>query len=218
MKKTLLFILTTFALNAHSQLTYVDVDWVIDQTQVMPDGQTDVQEFDIDIDGTNDMRITSWSNHQAGIETVIELIMPDAVGFGGVEVSGSSGYISDCPSSGFTYQSIGGYIYTSDETNPYNNQYVKMPFRFQGSAGVHCGFLYVRYVGTTITIEGYAWNPTPSGICSCTSSGWLSLKEIELDGDEYKLYDLMGNRVDTPEGLTLKVYESGHIEKVFVMN
>ena len=218
MKQALILLSIFFATTANSQLTYVDLDWVIDQTQVMPDGQTNIQEIDFDSNGSNDMRIGSWSNHQAGIQTVVEVLMIDAVGFGGLEIPGNSGYISDCPSTGFTYQDIVGYIYTSDEINPYVNQYVKMPFRFQGTSGTHCGFLYVRYVGTTITIEGYAWNPTPSGSCSCTSSGWLSLKENESDEEDYELYDLMGNRIDAPEGVTLKVYESGHVEKIFVMN
>lgn len=206
----------TQPLVAQSQLEYVNVDWVIDQSIVMTDGQTDTLTLDINEDGNDDLRITSWSNHQSGIETVVEVLMLDAVGFGGLQVSNSNLYVQDCPSTSFTYQSIDGYIYTSDSPNPYADQYVKFPFRFEGTAGTHCGFLYVRYVGTTITIEGYAWNPTPSGTCSCSTSGWLSLQELEPNQNgKYELYNLMGQQVENPEGLTLKVYENGLVEKIY---
>lgn len=210
----LLFALITTVTSA--QLNYIDLDWIIDQTQVMMDGQTNIQEIDINADGSNDMRITSWSNHQSGIATVVEVLMLDAVGFGGLQAAIGNQYIQNCPGTSFSYQSIDGYIYTSDSPNPYADQYVKFPFRFEGTAGPHCGFLYVRYVGTTITIEGYAWNPTPSGTCSCPTSGWLSLKEFEPNQNgEYELYNLMGQQVDNPEGLTLKVYENGLVEKIY---
>lgn len=218
--KQILFSLTLFiALSASSQVTYVDTDWVIDQTQVM-EGDVDTLELDIDQDGSKDMRISSWSNHQFGIETVVEVLMLDAVGFGGLQVATNSSYISDCPATGFTYQSIGGYIYTSDFTNPHANQYVKMPFRFQGSAGTHHGLLYVRYVGTTITIEGYAWNQTPNGPCDCNSTGWLSLNKLQMDQlkGNFQYYNLMGQRIEHPSGLTLKVYESGVTEKIYLVN
>ena len=206
------------SLQATAQISYVDTDWIIDQTQVMFDGQMDTLELDFDQDGTKDMRISSWSNHQGGIQTVTEVLMLDAVGFGGIQVQGS--YIADCPATGFQYQSIVGYIYTSESSNPYANQYVKMPFRFQGSAGTHYGLLYVRYQGTTITVEGYAWNPTPNGPCDCNSTIWLSLNEYEMDymkGD-FEYYNLLGQRVEGPSGLTLKVYESGYSEKVYIQN
>lgn len=206
------------SINSISQISYVDTDWIIDQTQVMFDGQCDTLELDIDQDGTKDMRITSWSNHQGGIQTVTEVLMLHAVGFGGLQVSGS--YISDCPATGFSYQSIVGYIYTSGASNPYANQYVKMPFKFQGTAGTHNAILYVRYQGTTITVEGYAWNPTPNGPCDCNSTIWLSLNEYKMDymkGD-FNYYNLLGQEIDNPVGIALKVYESGYSEKVYITN
>lgn len=212
------FCLGVVSFSAKAQITYVDTDWIIDQTQVMVDGEMDTLELDFDQDGTKDMRISSWSNHQSGIQTVTEVLMLDAVGFGGLQVQGS--YIADCPASGFTYQNIVGYIFTSVSPNPYTNQYVKMPFRFQGPAGTHYGLLYVRYQGTTITIEGYAWNATPNGLCDCNSTGWLSLHEYqmeELHGD-FHYYNMLGQQINNPQGLVLKVYESGISQKVFVTN
>lgn|GEM_PF-3395869 len=207
--------------SANSQLNYVDIDWVIDQSQVMADGEIDSLEIDIDQNGSIDMRISSWSKHQSGIETVVEVIMLNDYAFGGLENT-SCEYIADCPSNGFTYKDIAGYIYTSNcGSNPYANQYVKFPFQFQGVNGVHCGFLYVRYVGTTITIEGYAWNPVAGGNCSCSTSGWLSLKQLDnpdIDLGEYQYYNLLGQRVNDPKGLTLKVYESGLTEKVYLLD
>lgn len=202
MKQVLFVFLTLFALSANSQITYVDTDWIIDQTQVMINGEVDTLELDIDQDGAKDMRIYAWSNHQAGIQTVVEVLMLNAVGFGGLQNLGSDYYIADCPSTGFNYQSIGGYIYTSDSPNPYANQYVKLPFRFEGAAGVHYGLLYVRYVGSTITIEGYAWNQTPNGPCDCNSTGWLSLNEIQLNemNGEFNYYNLMGQKIEEPNG------------------
>lgn len=218
MKTLFLSIGTLCSLQAAAQISYVDTDWIIDQTQVMFDGQMDTLELDFDQDGTKDMRISSWSNHQGGIQTVTEVLMLDAVGFGGLQVQGS--YIADCPVTGFQYQSIVGYIYTSESSNPYAGQYVKMPFRFQGAAGTHYGLLYVRYVGTTITVEGYAWNPTPNGPCDCNSTIWLSLNKYEMDymKGEFNYYNLLGQQVESPSGLTLKVYESGFSEKVYIQN
>lgn len=217
--KTLLFF-SSFLLNVglFSQISYVNTDWIIDQTQVMVDGEMDTLELDFDQDGTKDMRISSWSNHQSGIQTVTEVLMLDAVGFGGLQVQGS--YIADCPASGFTYQNIVGYIFTSDASNPYANQYVKMPFRFQGTAGTHYGLLYVRYQGTTITIEGYAWNATPNGPCDCNSTGWLSLSEYQMDElqGNFHYYNMLGQQISNPQGLVLKVYESGLSKKVYVIN
>lgn len=218
MKTLFLSIATLFSLQAAAQISYVDTDWIIDQTQVMFDGQCDTLELDFDQDGTKDMRITSWSNHQGGIQTVTEVLMLNAVGFGGLQVQGS--YIADCPATGFNYQSIVGYIYTSGASNPYANQYVKMPFKFQGTSGTHYGLLYVRYVGTTITIEGYAWNPTPGGACDCNSTIWLSLNEYEMNNmkGDFEYYNLLGQQVNNPSGIALKVYESGYSEKVYIQN
>lgn len=210
------FCLGIISLSAKAQITYVDTDWIIDQTQAMVDGEVDTLELDFDQDGTKDMRISSWSNHTTGILTVTEVLMLDAVGFGGLQVQGS--YIADCPATGFTYQNIVGYIYTSDASNPYTNQYVKMPFKFQGSAGTHYGILYVRYQGTTITIEGYAWNATPNGPCDCNSTGWLSLIEQQMNHDlaDFKYYNMLGQQINNPQGLVLKVYESGLSKKVYI--
>ena len=209
---------TVLAAPAFTQISYVDTDWIIDQTQVMFDGQCDTLQLDFDQDGTKDMRITSWSNHQGGIQTVTEVLMLHAVGFGGLQVSGS--YIADCPATGFNYQSIVGYIYTSGASNPYANQYVKMPFKFQGNAGTHNAILYVRYQGTTITVEGYAWNPTPNGPCDCNSTIWLSLNEYKMNNikGDFEYYNLLGQQVENPSGLALKVYESGYSEKVYIQN
>lgn len=210
-------LIMTFPYNA--QLNYVDTDWIIDQTQIMSDGQEDTLQLDIDEDGTLDMRITSWSNHQTGIYTVTEVLMLDAVSFGGLETT-SCGYIEDCPSTGFTYSDIAGYIYTSNcGSNPYSGQYVKMPFKIQGTTGVHCGFLYVRYVGTTITIEGYAWNPTVNGTCSCSSSGWLALNELTPQSieDNPTYINLLGQKVENPDNMVFRIYDSGVVDKVFII-
>ena len=206
------------ATQTFAQISYVDTDWIIDQTQVMFNGEMDTLELDFDQDGTKDMRISSWSNHTGGIQTVTEVLMLHAVGFGGLQVQGS--YIADCPATGFQYQSIVGYIYTSGASNPYANQYVKMPFKFQGNAGTHNAILYVRYQGTTITVEGYAWNPTPNGPCDCNSTIWLSLNEYKMNNmkGDFEYYNLLGQRVEGPSGLTLKVYESGYSEKVYIQN
>lgn len=212
------FCLGVVSFSAKAQITYVDTDWIIDQTQVLVDGDMDTLELDFDQDGTKDMRISSWSNHQSGIQTVTEVLMLDAVGFGGLQVQG--GYIADCPATGFTYQNIVGYIFTSDASNPYANQYVKMPFRFQGTAGTHYGLLYVRYQGTTITIEGYAWNATPNDPCDCNSTGWLSLNEYQMDElqGNFHYYNMLGQQISNPQGLVLKVYEGGVSEQVFITN
>lgn len=218
MKRLLFLFSLLFSISSFSQISYVDTDWIIDQTQVMFDGQMDTLELDFDQDGTKDMRISSWSNHQSGIQTVTEVLMLDAVGFGGLQVQGS--YIADCPATGFQYQSIVGYIFTSDSPNPYANQYVKMPFRFQGTAGTHYGILYVRYQGTTITVEGYAWNPTPSGSCDCNTTDWLTLEEHQMNqpiGD-FKYYNLLGQQLTNPQGLVLKVYDTGYITKTYITN
>lgn len=225
MKTLFISITLFFALQSTAQIQYVNTDWIIDLTQVMADGEADTLEFDFDQNGTKDMRISAWSNHQSGIQTAVEVLMFDAVGFGGLQVSGSSSYISDCPASGFQYQSIVGYIYTSNALpNPYTNQYVKMPFRFHSAAGTHCGLLYVRYEGspatTTIKIEGYAWNQTPEAPCDCNSTGWLGLNKYQMNESkgDFEYYNLLGQRVENPEGFTLKVYESGISEKVFIVN
>lgn len=218
MKTLLLFFIFLFTKGVFAQITYVDTDWIIDQTQSMFDGDADTLQIDIDQDGTDDIRITSWSNHTSGIQTVTEVLMLDAVGFGGLQVQGS--YIADCPASGFTYQNIVGYIYTSEASNPYANQYVKMPFKFQGTTGTHYGILYVRYQGTTITVEGYAWNQTPNGPCDCSTTDWLSLNEYQIDelqGNFY-YYNMLGQQISTPQGLVLKVYESGNSERIFITN
>lgn len=215
MKPVILSICLLLYISANSQLNYIDVDWVIDQTIIMTDGVTDTMEFDIDQNGTNDLRIASWSNHTTGIETVIEVLLLSQTLYQGFGTDGCYSLKACLESSGTP--EIGGYIYSSNCTNP-SNEYVKYPFRFQGQAGIHCGLLYVRYVGTTVTFEGYAWNPTPSGSCSCTTSGWLGLAQpepIELYG-EFEYYNLLGQRIENPNGLVLKVYDSGATEKVYI--
>lgn len=221
MKKLIYYLASVLiSYSANSQLNYVDIDWVIDQTIVMQNGEVDTLEIDIDQNGTKDMRISSWSKHSAGIETVIEVLMKDAVGFGGLKTN--NGYIEACVTSTSSLTQIVGYIYTSDTPNPHSNQYVKMPFKFQGNNNnSYCGFLYVRYVGTTITIEGYAWNPTSGGNCNCATSGWLTLEQLEdhqFDLGEFKYYNLIGQKIDNPSGLVLKVYENGFSEKIYIQN
>ena len=215
--KTLFLSLTLLcSLELSAQVTYVNTDWIIDQTQVMPNGDADSLELDFDNDGIKDMRITSWSNHTQGDPlTGITVLMLHAVGFGGLQVS--STYISDCPATGFSYNDLVGFLYHSGFTNPYANQYIKVPFKFQGNAGVHNGILYVRYVGTTITIEGYAVNLTPNGPCDCATTIWLSLNELEMKNmkGDFEYYNLLGQRVEGPSGLTLKVYENGLVEQVY---
>lgn len=202
--------------NAHAQLTYVDVDWSIDQSVIMPDGQTDIMEFDIDEDGTNDLRITSWSNHTTGIETVVEVLLLSASLYEGLDVDNCNSLV-EC-FGGLSDPSINGYIYSSDCSNP-SNEYLKFPFEFTAGDGhIHCGFLYVRYQGTSIIFEGYAWNEGTSS-CSCSTSGWLSLEEPEPTEDQgtFEYYTLLGQKTDNPQGLVLKVYESGRTEKVFML-
>ncbi len=218
MKKIILSIYLATSAISYSQINYEDIDWIIDQTQVMFDSEVDTLELDFDQDGQNDMRISSWSNHQGGIQTAIEVLMLDAVGFGGLQVPNNSSYISDCPSSGFNYQSITGYIYTSDALNPYANQYVKMPFRFQRTTGTHYGLLYVRYVGTTITIEGYAWNPTHNGPCDCNTTEWLSLKELNENNifEVEKYFNLIGQEIKDPHGFVIALYKVGITKKIYI--
>ncbi|GAA0874384.1 hypothetical protein GCM10009118_07920 [Wandonia haliotis] len=213
-----------------AQLTYVDIDWQIDQTVIMQDGVTDSIEIDIDEDGVNDLRITSWSNHTTGIETAIEALLLSSSLYEGFDVDGCNS-LRACFEGGGSNSSINGYIYSSDCSNP-SNDYIKFPFQFDGEQGIHCGFLYVQYEGSIITIEGYAWNSTPSGTCSCNSSGWLGIKEellpegpyrlYNLLGQEifepegpYRLYNLLGQEIFEPEGLTLKVYRNGLIQKIY---
>ncbi|NGF75752.1 hypothetical protein G5B10_07665 [Fluviicola sp. SGL-29] len=212
--------------SASSQLNYVDIDWVIDQTASMSNNEVDTLGIDIDQDGTKDLRISSWSNHTVGESTVIEVLLlqknSNELFYGLQTTINNCNYLKDCPGTP-NYNHSMGYIYTSNicGSNPYANEYVKFPFRFQGVSGTHCGFLYVRYVGTTITIEGYAWNPTPEGSCSCSTSGWLTLEkpgDIEFDLGEFKYYNMMGQEVENPSGLVLKVYENGSSKKVYIQN
>ena len=203
--------------SANSQLNYVDIDWVIDQTQVMPNDEVDTLEIDINQDGVIDLIISSWSNHTFGISTAIEVLLSGSSTYG-LQTTSNCNYLQNCIGTP-SYNDVSGYIYTSNcSSDPYANQYVKFPFQFQGATEGHCGFLYVRYVGTTITIEGYAWNPVSGGNCSCSSSGWLSIEELSPDElqTEYQYYNLLGQRVNDPKGLALKVYESGVSEKVFI--
>lgn len=216
MKKLLFCSVLLLPTGLFSQITYVNTDWVIDQTQIMANGDADSLILDFDQDAIADMRITSWSNHTAGDPlTGITVLMLHAVGFGGLQVS--STYISDCPATGFSYNDLVGFLYHSGFTNAYANQYIKVPFKFQGSAGIHNGILYVRYVGTTITIEGYAVNLTPDGPCDCATTIWLSLNENQMKDikGDFEYFNLLGQRVESPSGLTLKVYESGLVEQVY---
>lgn len=218
--KTLFITLSLLcSLELSAQITYVNTDWVIDQTQIMQNGDADSLELDFDNDGIKDMRITSWSNHTQGDPlTGITVLMLHAVGFGGLEVAPNQTYISDCPATGFSYDDIVGFLYHSGFTNPYSNQYIKVSFKFQGNAGVHNGILYVRYVGTTITIEGYAVNLTPNGPCDCATTIWLSLNENQLNptDENFEYYNLLGQQIDNPKGLVLKVFESGLSERIFI--
>lgn len=217
MKNVILIIsLFTFSVS-YSQIEYVDVDWVIDQTQVMSNGQSDTVSIDFDQDGVDDMRITSWSNHSSGIQTVVEALMLNSSLSGGLEVPFNPPYISDCPSTGFQYDKIVGYIYTSDFSNPYSGQYVKIPFRFEGFSGTHFGLLYVRYQGSLVTIEGYAWNPTPNGACSCSNTGWLSIQELTQDKLEIdKYFNLLGQEIKDPHGFVIVLYKNGITKKMYI--
>lgn len=225
MKTIFLFLFALPIFSSQSQISYVDIDWIIDQTIVMSNDEVDTLEMDIDQDGTKDLRISSWSNHTIGESTVIEVLLlqknSNELFYGLQTTINNCNYLQDCPGTP-NYNHSMGYIYTSNSVcgaNPHANDYVKFPFRFQGVSGTHCGFLYVRYVGTTITIEGYAWNPTSGGSCSCSTSGWLTLEQpgdFKFDLGDYKYYNLMGQEVENPNGFVLKVYETGYTQKVFI--
>lgn len=222
MKTILLFITFSISLASTAQISYVDIDWTIDQTVLMSNNEVDTLEIDIDQDGAKDLRISSWSNHTVGIPTVVEVLLLQKNNnelFNGLQTTiNNCNYLQDCSGTP-NYNHSMGYIYTSNcGSNPHANDYVKFPFRFQGASGIHCGFLYVRYIGTTIIIEGYGWNETPGGTCDCSASGWLSLNQPgEVESDlSFRYYNLMGQEVESPIGLVLKVYENGISERVFV--
>ncbi|NVK65695.1 MAG: hypothetical protein HWE22_13970 [Flavobacteriales bacterium] len=215
MKYLYILILSLTSTSVFAQLSYVEIDWEIDQSIIMIDGDTDTLEFDIDQDGINDLRLTSWSNHQAGIETVIEALLLSSTLHQGIETDGCN-FWNAC-SQGFGSSGINGYLYSSNCNNP-SDGYYKYPFEFEGGLGIRCGFLYVRYEGSIITIEGYACNPNNNS-CSCSTSGWVGLDKPKIiSGEEpHKFYNLMGQEVSDPNGLVLRVYESGFTEKVYIV-
>lgn len=220
MKTLFISISLLCSLYSTAQITYEDTDWIIDQTQVTSNGDADTLEIDFDQNGSKDMRITSWSNHSIGSPlTSMTALMLHGFGNGGLEVAPNQTYISDCPATSFAYGAMVGYLYNSDFSNPYADQYVKVPFKHIAPNGVHYGLLYVRYVGTTVTIEGYAYNQTVNGACDCNSTIWLALDDNEMNDQlkgDFDYYNLMGQQVEHPEGLVLKVFESGSTEKTFI--
>lgn len=225
--KNLLLILSIFLVfTSFSQLIYHYDPWVIDQTQIMLNGEVDTLEYDFNQDGIKDMRISSWSNHQDGIQTVVEVLMINSNPSGKwLELINGSGYISDCPSSGFVlnppyYPPINfGYIYTSNELpSPYVNEVVNMPFRIQdNSLEIHYGLIRISYQSTMITIMGYIYNQTPNSPVDCNLVN-LSVsefdKEIDLEIDKY--FNLLGQEIKDPHGFVIVLYKNGITKKIYI--
>lgn len=216
----LLFITLNLSFCANSQIAYNDtINYVIDLSVGADNSDIDTLELDFDQDGNNDMRITSWANHIGDpIESAVEIIM---IGNNGnLKPHLTSSFAPKCPNNAqFDDSNNGGYLYYSDELVPYSG-IVKIPFRYNLSTIVSYGILYVNYQVNIVTIEAYAWNQTPGGYCDCNSTASLGLEDLSTIENlgEFKYYNLMGQEVQYPSGLVLKVYESGLSQKVYISN
>lgn len=218
MKKILLILSVLLTLSSFSQLESVMLNWNYSLSDSIT--HATMQEIYIDGDTVSDMRISD--SYHASIN-IVEVLLHD-----GHLNADNHLIIDDCPvSNNWSNEEIDGYIYTSlTETEildgvpdyNYSNETVKMPFNFNGGDGNHCGFLFVKYLNYDITVQGYIWNTVADAICSCNTSGTLGVDEIKLDYSNLKFsyYNLLGQKVYSPKGLVLKVYENGFTQKVFI--
>ncbi len=217
MKKTLLILSLLLLNNSFSQMQSVMLDWNYSLSDSIT--HSAMQEIYIDGDAISDMRISD-SYHDS--TNMIEVLLQN-----GHLNADNHMIIDNCPTSNWSNEEISAYIYTSltfaevqDGVSDYNysNETVKLPFNFNGSDGNHCGFLFVKYLNFDITVQGLTWNTVAGATCSCNSSGSLGVDEIKLDYSNLKFsyYNLLGQKIENPKGLVIKVYENGLTQKVFI--
>lgn len=221
MKNFVLFIVVFLAGMCHSQISYSNLNLEY-ETSVPKLPETD--SVDIDSDGLVDLQISSWFIYESLYQNLgIEVLVKDHDDDFSTTITSigvkNSDIVRDCHTS--DTNSIYGYVYSNNSgIINYTSGYSKIPFDFEASDGIHCGFLFVRYNGSLVTIEGYSWNETKKssgGKCPCNND-YLSLSEpISSDtfGEVDKYFDLLGKEISEPNGLTIVQYKSGLIKKVF---
>lgn len=218
MKNTIFIISTLLSFNCVSQMQSVILDWHYSLSDSIT--HSAMQEIYVDGDAVSDIRISD-SYHDS--TNIVEVLLHD-----GHLNADNHMIIDNCPASGWSSEEIDGYIYTSltyaevqagfSDYN-YSNQSVKMPFNFNGNDGNHCGFLFVKYLNFDITVQGLTWNTVAGATCSCNASGNLGVSEIKLNNEKgnFTYFNMLGQRLENPTGIVLKVYESGAVEKVFIV-
>lgn len=226
--KSVFLILSIFLsfVSFSQQMNYVEHSIVYDTSNLSVSGCGENNFDSLDFNGDNifDLRITSWFEHPStcGIKSVIEILMldynPGDMLFNGKVLMDSNMLIKNCPDNIFSDYSTTAYILSTDVYTNHTSGYYKIPFNFESNDGVHCGFLFVRYGdgGKTITIEGYSWNSIAGQSCSC-GTGWLGLDEqVQTEFEKpYKYYNLLGQEVIEPHGLTVVLYENGVSKKAY---
>lgn len=233
MKTKILFLLLSASFSIFSQLQEVYLDWQYNVSQYK---SADTDSIFIDGDNLVDIIINSWFLYEStyenlGIEaTVIDhdgnfTSTPTAIGKNNI------GQIRDCHQSGqseltaYIYSNNAPIVNSSIDQN-YTSGYKKVPFDFEAADGIHCGFLFVRYEENSnqelvVTVEGYYWNPVlknqTGGSCPCNSDylGLMEIKPNQIDVP-YQFYDLLGQQIDNPQGLAIKAFKNGYVEKVYI--
>lgn len=223
MKSIVLFIVLILTGICHSQISYSNLNLEY-ETSIPKLAETD--SVDIDSDGLVDLQISSWFIYENLFEDLgIGVLVKDHDDDFSTTITSigvkSSGIVRDCHTSGTN--NIYGYVYSNNYNSGiinYTSGYLKIPFDFEASDGIHCGFLFVRYNGSLVTIEGYSWNETKKssgGQCPCNND-YLSLSEpISSDtfGEVDKYFDLLGKEIKDPHGFVIVLYKNGITKKVF---
>lgn len=229
MKTLILTLALSASTTSFAQLQEVHLDWIYNTSQYQT-AETD--SIFIDSDSLVDIMIHSWFLYEGaydnlGIEVLVKdhddnfTTTPTSIG------QTSIGLILDCHQSG--QSDLTAYIFSNNNGingNNYTSGYKKVPFDFEAADGIHCGFLFVRYdvngnQEQIVTVEGYYWNPVlksqAGGTCPCNND-YLSLTEQEPNqiNIPFQFYNLIGQQIENPQGLALKVYENGSIQKVYI--
>lgn len=213
MKRFMLIASMLVGITTFSQVESVSLDW---EYNVLNESPFEERTIDFDQNGTIEVTVSSWVI-QADNNIAIEMLINDNnindSEYGSTKIN-NCGIVQDCASA--TSTSISGYIYTSNCNNNYTIGIYRIPVYFELADGFHHGLIYVKYNNNIIKIEGYSYNTIPEEFYDCS---YLALTENRLKplGD-YKYYNFLGQEVTDPTGYTLKVYENGKVERLFISN
>lgn len=219
MKKSTHYLLFIFLLTYQlciSQTETIHLGVIIDITEQMQNDDSDTLVLNIDSDPESDIRIISWTGHTIGTETVVSIEVLNNFILGLKTRPDYYDYLSGCVPESEIYNSNFGFILNSDQNTLPFSPIENFPIRLTNESVTQYGFISIEFTGEILRIKDYTFNNDGSDINCMGSLGVEGLEIDHLKNESFEYYNLMGQRIEHPSGMVLKVFDSGRTERVYI--